>query len=117
MRSARPRVTTIAMRSCLCSVLLALCALGGCARYEYNLVRPPELARHIGAGTDAVFTFDRLEYRMRSVDNRLVVRIFNPSDEAIDLIGPRCSVVDPEGQSHPLRSQSIAPESFIKLIF
>jgi hypothetical protein len=64
-----------------------------------------------------VFRVDPLEYSMRTVDNRLVVRVFNPTDDAIELVGPRCSVVDPDGQSHPLRTQSIAPGSFIKLIF
>jgi hypothetical protein len=54
---------------------------------------------------------------MRTVDNRLVVRVFNPTEDVIELVGPRCTVVDPSGQSHPLRTQSIAPGSFIKLIF
>ncbi len=93
----------------------ALCA--GCAKYEYDLVKPTDLSRHIGKAGDAVFALDPLEYRARTVDNRLVLRVFNPTEDAIELLGPRCSVVDPEGQSHPLRSQSIAPGSFIKLIF
>jgi hypothetical protein len=104
-------------RGLLIPTLLTLSALSGCAKYEYNLVRPPELQRHIGKATDAVFSLDPLEYRMRTVDSRLVVRIFNPSNDVIELVGPRCSVVDPDGQSHPLRTQSIAPGSFIKLIF
>ena len=100
------------------ALFMALCTLGGgCAKYEYNLVKPTELQRHIGKDADAVIPWDPLEYRMRTVDNRLVVRIFNPTQDIIEMVGPRCSVVDPEGQSHPLRTQTIAPGSFIKLIF
>jgi hypothetical protein len=99
------------------TVCFLLSASSGCAKYEYNLVKPPELARHIGTNADTVVSVDPLEYRLRSVENRLVMRIFNPTEDAIELVGPRCTVVDPGGQSHPLRSQSIAPGSFIKLIF
>ena len=42
--------------------------------------------------------------------------IFNPTGDAITLLGDQSSVVDPRGQSHPLRTQSIAPAAFIKLI-
>jgi hypothetical protein len=104
------------MRSRALTLVLCIAFVGGCAKYEYNLVKPPDLARHIGTGTDAVVTVDPLEYRLRTVDNRLVMRIFNSTEDAVELLGPKCSVVDPEGQSHPLRSQSIAPGSFIKLI-
>lgn len=101
------------------SMLLGLLCvlLGGCATYEYQLVRPPELSGHIGRGTDQVVRLEPLEYRLRSMDNRLVMRIFNLADEPVELIGPKCSVVDPSGQSHPLPSLSIAPGSFIKQIF
>jgi len=53
---------------------------------------------------------------MRSVENRLVIDIENKTDEPIQLLGNQSSVVDPEGQSHPLRSQTMAPHSFVKLI-
>jgi len=96
--------------------LLATCA-GGCATYEYNLVQPAELARHIGSKADETVTVDPLQYRLRTVDNRLVMRIFNPTEDPIELVGARSTVVDPSGQSHPLRGQTIAPNSFMKLIF
>src|SRR5437879_2762117 len=105
------------MRSPVRILALVFLLAGGCAKYEYNLVKPPDLARHISANTDTVFTLDPLEYRLRTVENRLVMRAFNPTSDVIELVGPKCSVVDPDGQSHPLRSQSIAPQSFIKLIF
>jgi hypothetical protein len=105
------------MRFLSLTALLVGMAGTGCATYEFDLVRPPELTRHIGRSIDAVVQVEPLEYRMRSVDNRLVVRVFNPTNDPIELVGPKCSVVDPNGQSHPLPSQSIAPGSFVKLIF
>jgi hypothetical protein len=89
---------------------------GGCATYEYEIVEPPQFAEHIGQKSDAVVTLDPLEYRLRSVDNRLVIRIYNHSGALITLLGARSTVVDPKGQSHPLRTQTIAPSSYVKLI-
>jgi hypothetical protein len=96
-------------------ILLLLLATG-CARYEFDLIEPPDLAQHISRDRESIFKRDELEYQLQSYDNRLVMRIVNPTDEAIELIGPESFVVDPNGQSHPLRSQSIAPHSYIKLI-
>jgi hypothetical protein len=50
------------------------------------------------------------------VDNRLVVRVFNPTEDPIELLGDKSTVVAPTGQSHPLRGQTIAPRSHAKLI-
>ena len=108
------------MRATRASMLLLLvCCLvtSGCARYEYDLVQPPELARHVANKVDSTFDRDPLHYALRTVDNRLVMRIYNRTDEPMELIGPRSSLVDPSGQSHPLRSQPMAGQSFIKLIF
>src|SRR5690348_12149073 len=89
----------------LSSLLLA--ATGGCASYEYDLTQPPDLRRHVATKTDTVVTIDPLEYRLVTVDNRLVMRIFNPTDDAIQILGEKSTVVDPTGQSHPIRSQTI----------
>jgi hypothetical protein len=110
------------MRNAAISLPLPLLVLivpivAGCTTYEYQLVRPPELSRHIGRNVDQVVQVEPLEYRLRTADNRLVMRVFNPTEDPIELIGPKCSVVDPGGQSHPLRSGTMAPGSFIKLIF
>jgi hypothetical protein len=50
------------------------------------------------------------------VDSLLVIQIYNPTDDTITLLGPQSSAVDPGGQSHPLRTQTMASRSFIKLI-
>ena len=99
------------------SFILLLSALStGCAHYEYDLVRPPDLAQHIGSNEDAVVTVQPLRYRMRTVDDSLVVRIYNSTTQPVQLLGGQSTAVDPQGQSHPLHTQSIAPNSFIKLI-
>ena len=97
------------------SYLLVL-LFAGCASYEYDITRPADLARHIGSKAETIVPRDPLEYRLQAVDERLVMRIYNPTDDTITLLGPQSSVVDPNGQSHPLRTQSMASRSFIKII-
>src|SRR6185437_1879477 len=98
------------MRLACFFALLAL-SLGGCAHYEYDLVQPADLTAHVATKHDTIVHVDPLEYRLRTVDNRLVVQIFNPTDDNIQLIGPRSTVVDPQGQSHPLQGGPIPPHS------
>jgi len=102
------------MRTSFLLVLLLLA--GGCAKYEFDLVEPADLAAHVGRDKETVIKRDELEYRMQAVENRLLMFIVNSTDDAIELIGPESTAVDPGGQSHPFRSQSIAPHSYVKLI-
>src|SRR5687768_15397193 len=105
------------MKRLIQATLLALlfCATG-CASYEHRLVQPKELAGHIGAKQDYIVNIGPVEYRLRTVESRLVMRIYNRTETAIQLLGDQSAAVDPDGQSHPLRSQTIAPGSFIKLL-
>jgi hypothetical protein len=106
------------MRRTLVPILAVfLVSAAGCARYEYDLIEPGDLAQHIGTKDDVVFRTDAAEYRLRTVSNRLVMRIYNDADEPLTLAGNRSFVVDPGGQSHPLVAQTIAPGSYIRLIF
>lgn len=97
-------------------IMLLAFGLVGCARYEYDITRPTDLAKHIGSDADQTLLRDPLEYRLRTVDSRLVMRIYNPTDVPVTLLGQRSSVVDPGSQSHPLATQTISPQSFIKVI-
>jgi hypothetical protein len=102
-------------------ILLSLFLLSGlwstgCTKYEYDVIAPPELAQPVGTKNWAVMDYDSLQYRLLTVDNRLVMQIHNPTNASIQLQGDKSVVVDPQGQSHALRSQTIAPASFIKLI-
>src|SRR5438045_534703 len=96
--------------------LFLLLLAGGCAKYEFDLTQPPDLATHVGRDKETILKRDELEYRMLSVDGRLLMHLVNPTDDPIELLGPQSTAVDPAGQSHPFRSQTIAPHSFIKLV-
>lgn len=98
---------------------LALAALlgGGCAKYEYALLQPPEAAGVVAGHEDfAEVERDPLTYRFRAREGRLVVQIYNPTPDPVRLLGDRSVAVDPDGQSHPLPTQTIAPDSYGKLI-
>lgn len=105
-----PRLSLVAA-----SLLMMTCGLG-CASYEYDLVEPQPLAQHVGADAISV-DVEPLRYRLITVDSYLVMRVFNETAEPVTLLGDESYVVDPRGQSHPLQSQTIAPGTFIKLVF
>ena len=100
--------------------LLVLAAFGaaGCAHAEYDIIRPADLAQHVGTKQYATAALDPLEYQMIAYEDHLIVRINNRSDEPIQLIAEQSAAIDPRGESHPLpvRNQTIFPGSRIKLI-
>jgi hypothetical protein len=98
------------------TVLLALAALGGCAKYEYDVVKPAELAQHVGGKSPVRLPIGDLEYALQSYDNHLVMIITNRAAEAVKLLGGDSYVVDPKGESHPLTDRVIPPGSHVKLI-
>ena len=98
-------------------LLLTVTLAGGCARYEYDLVRPPELARHVGAKAWQVVPLDPLEYRLRTSDNRLVMLVYNRGERMVRLSEADSAAVDPKGESHSVTGRTILPGSYVKLIF
>ncbi len=96
-------------------LIFILMLAGGCATYEYDLVQPADLSRHI-AKDDAVFMRDAIEYRLNSIESRLILRAYNTTGEPMTLDGEKSFVVDEHDQSHPLRSITIAPHSYMKMI-
>ena len=93
---------------------VALSMLAGC-QYEYDLTQPADLAGHIGSKWTN-FTLGPVQYRMTTVDSRLVIEAFNPGPDSIQLLGDQSTVVDPDGQAHLIHAQLIVPQSFAKLI-
>jgi hypothetical protein len=97
-------------------LIVALTTLaGGCANVEFDLVQPPDLETHVGPKTVTVWR-PPLEYQLTADEAHLVMQIYNRSPQPITLWGGASTIVDPEGQSHPLSSRVIASQSFIKLI-
>jgi hypothetical protein len=103
----------------VCFILLpsAFCLLLGCAHYEYDIVEPPEFAGHVPEKKWTSVRRDELEYRLRSYDNRLIMRIHNRGERAVKLLGPDSAAIDPRGESHPLHSATILPGSYVQRIF
>jgi hypothetical protein len=99
-------------------MLLVLMIVGGCAHYEFEVVEPPALAGHVGEKKEQAVRLVRepLEYWMAAAEGKLVVKITNTLDEPVEILGEKSFVVDPAGGSHPLRSQTIGPKSFVKMI-
>src|SRR5262245_32444388 len=86
----------------------------GCTHAEFDLTQPENLRTHIGTKDDAIVRLDPFEYRLRAYDDHLFIQVYNPTDEPIQLIGEQSAVVDPKGQSHRVRSATIAPKSYVK---
>jgi hypothetical protein len=96
--------------------LLIILTLCGCTQYEFDITTPPEVAAHVPRKSAVTVQRAPLLYRMQAAEGRLVMKVHNETDQPLELLGDKSYVVDPHGQSHPLQSQTIAPNSFIKLI-
>ncbi|HLL89600.1 MAG TPA: hypothetical protein VK324_09870 [Tepidisphaeraceae bacterium] len=98
-------------------LLLAIaCGGGGCTRYAFDVVQPPDVAQRVEAKRWATVPYDPLRYELTATDGRLVMRIVNPTDQPVTLLGHASFVVSPRGQSHPLPGQTIAPGSYVQLV-
>jgi hypothetical protein len=98
-------------------LLLAFVAAGGgCARYEYDILRPPELARRVGTKQWEVFRVGDLEYRLITSDSRLVALIYNFGERTVKLSGSDSAAIDAQGESHPLQARTIPIGTHVKLI-
>lgn len=99
---------------------LAICCLSmllvGCTNYNYIVTDSTHLSQRISKDTETTLKIDPVIYGMVVKENRLVLIIKNTLTDPIELLGAKSTVVDQKGQSHPLRSQTIAPNAFVKLI-
>lgn len=103
------------MRYATALLVLLVAALTGCSRYDFQIVKPDSLAQRI-TGTASRLQTPNMSYMMQAYENRLVVQVQNRESAPVELLGEKSFVVDPEGVSHPLRSLTIAPDSYAKLI-
>lgn len=114
-----PRVgssTSNMKRNLLFSLSFAIAVLAsGCRTYNYRIVEPANLA---GTITDKTLNvvYDPLEYRFERWHDRLGMTIENTTGDRVTLRGNASYVVDPKGESHPLRGRTIAPHSYIRML-
>jgi uncharacterized membrane protein YkgB len=57
-------------------VVVVVAGLAGCARYEYDVIKPVISPGRVGEKDDVVIDGEVVRYRIRTVDGRLVVRDF-----------------------------------------
>jgi hypothetical protein len=95
-------------------MLACVLAVSGCKTYDYRIVEPANLAQHIGEEFVTVHS-DPLEYRMARTGGFLAMNIVNPTDDRIVLRGDRSYVIDPRGETHPVRGKVIGPHSFTRM--
>jgi hypothetical protein len=105
------------MRRAALQLLLVIAALsgGGCARYQFSIIEPPDIAAAIERHGERAVNRPPLEYTFFDVRSAGIgVRIANTADEPVQLHGERSYVVDPDGQTHQMHSGTIAPRSYIE---
>ena len=107
-------------RFALFPALLLLTSLafvaGGCAHYEYDLVEPADHAAHIGTKSPVEVRLEPIRYQAQTSSDHLVLVIHNETQEPLKLLGEDSFAVDPNGESHPLPTRTIAPGTAMKLI-
>ena len=89
---------------------LAFC---GCKHYEIRLVEPANFAQTIGKKTAVTVPDPPLEYRLSRSGDSVNMRVVNPTDDPIALLGTKSYVVDSSGETHPVRERIIGPHSYV----
>jgi hypothetical protein len=102
------------MKPSLLFLAAAAASLCGCASYQYRIVQPPTNAV-IDVDHRATVRLDPLEYHLAMVRDRLSLTISNPTEDRLAILGNRSFVVDPRGESHPLRGAVLGPRSFTRM--
>ncbi len=93
----------------------ATLCLDGCTTYRYRIVQPTSGTPPISA-QPATIHYDPLDYRLYRFRERLAMHVTNPTADRIVLLGNRSFVVDPNGESHPIRERVLGPHSFTQFL-
>jgi hypothetical protein len=97
--------------------MLLLCLCSACATIEFDAT-PQGFGQpiHVGNDQDVEITLQPLTYRMRADEGHLILWIENQSNAAVELVGDKSYVMDPQGQSHPLHDRMILIGESSKLV-
>jgi len=93
---------------------MAIC-LCGCGTYVYRVVQPPGVPKPV-VDQPIILRYDPLEYGLVRHNDRLDLRITNPTSDRVILDGTRSFVIDPEGESHAIRAHILGPHSFTRML-
>ncbi len=93
---------------------VTLC-LSGCVSYRYRVVQPASGAPPV-RDQGVTIHYDPLDYRLYKYRDHLAMHVTNPTDDRIALLGNRSFVVDPQGESHPIRDRVLGPHSFTRFL-
>jgi hypothetical protein len=96
------------------SALMLMLSGTGCAKFQYSVVEPSNLAHTIGK-QPIHLTCEPLEYQLADLDDRLGIQITNPTDKAVTLSNTKSYLIDPHGTSRPLTGGTIGPRSHVDI--
>jgi hypothetical protein len=94
---------------------ITLC-LTGCVSYQYRVVQPAAAVPPVREQPVTIH-YDPLDYRLYPYHDRLTMHVSNPTEDRIVLQGNRSFVVDPQGESHPIRDRVLGPHSYTQFLF
>jgi hypothetical protein len=98
-------------------VLAPLVLATGCASYRYQIIEPASVAHTIIYDRPVVINYDPLQYQLSRFHDQLGMTIINPTTDRITLRGDHSYVVDPKGETHPVRGRVLAPHSYAKMLW
>jgi len=97
------------------ALVVAACSLCGCQTYSYRILKPavtpPAVTEH-----PVSVSLEPLEYRFTQQQDRLAMRVINPTSDRLLLVGNKSFVIDPAGETHPMRGRVIGPHSYVRLL-
>lgn len=99
----------------LALLLGAILCVSGCVSYQYRVVQPALGAPPVRAEPVTIHN-DPLDYQLYHYRDRLAMHVTNPTEDRITLLGNRSFIVDPNGESHPIRDRVLAPHSFTQFL-
>jgi hypothetical protein len=86
-------------------------ALSGCASYEYVIMHPPEFAGRLTKQERALGD-KPVTFHLVDQNSRVGIRVENTSGDSIAVKGDESFVVTPDGRSEPMRSATIASNTW-----
>src|SRR4051812_37122408 len=114
LRGKIPMSERILSRLMLAMVPLAL--TGGCTNYAYDVTPPGTPTYRVPSDQFWTVKSGPVDLRFRTSDNHLVVQVWNPGSDPVQIVGDKSAVVDPSGRSHAVRTQLIPPGAFARFI-